>query len=79
MGIRMNKNFTSLVLEAMGYDKLPFLEKDCKNHMEKVRCLQLGEGDANAMYNYFVKMQSDNSDFFYIMDLNEECRLQNVL
>ncbi|KAL7244291.1 hypothetical protein ACSBR1_016516 [Camellia fascicularis] len=77
-GIRMNKNFTSLVFEARGHDKLSFLEKDCRNHMEKVRHLQLGEGDANAMYNYFVKMQFDNSDFIYVMDLNEEGRLQNV-
>ncbi|KAL7228470.1 hypothetical protein ACSBR2_007229 [Camellia fascicularis] len=60
-GIRMNKNFTSLVLEAGGREKLSYLEKDCRNHIDKVHRLRLEEGDATAMYNYFVKMQGDNS------------------
>ncbi|KAL7260695.1 hypothetical protein ACSBR1_006375 [Camellia fascicularis] len=38
-GIRMNKNFTSLVLEARGHEKLSYLEKDCRNHIDKVRHL----------------------------------------
>ncbi|GMP97910.1 hypothetical protein CsSME_00045996 [Camellia sinensis var. sinensis] len=45
-GIRMNKNFTSLVLEAEGHEKLSYLEKDCRNHMDKVRRLKLEKGDA---------------------------------
>ncbi|XP_028097663.1 protein FAR1-RELATED SEQUENCE 5-like [Camellia sinensis] len=78
VGIRMNKNFTSLVLEAGGREKLSYLEKDCRNHIDKVHRLRLEEGDATAMYNYFVKMQGDNSDFFYVMDLDGNGRLQNV-
>ncbi|KAL7205372.1 hypothetical protein ACSBR2_018337 [Camellia fascicularis] len=74
----MNKNFTSLVLEAGGREKLSYLEKDCRNHIDKVHRLRLEEGDATAMYNYFVKMQGDNSDFFYVMDLDGNGRLQNV-
>ncbi|XP_028065479.1 protein FAR-RED IMPAIRED RESPONSE 1-like [Camellia sinensis] len=77
-GIRMNKNFTSLVLEAGGHEKLSYLEKDCRNHMDKVRRLKLEKGDATAMYDYFVKMQADNSEFFYVLDLDEEGRLLNV-
>ena len=30
------------------------------------------------MQNYFLKMQSDNSNFFSMIDLNEEGRLRNV-
>ncbi|KAL7199240.1 hypothetical protein ACSBR2_021512 [Camellia fascicularis] len=77
-GIRMNKNFTSLVLEAGGHEKLSYLEKDCRNHMDKVRRLKLEKGDATAMYNYFVKMQADNSEFFYVLDLDEDGKLLNV-
>ncbi|KAL7199835.1 hypothetical protein ACSBR2_022025 [Camellia fascicularis] len=76
-GIRMNKNFTSLVVEAGGHEHLSYLEKDCRNHMDKVRHLKLEKGDATAMYNYFVKMQADNSEFFYVLDLDEEGRLLN--
>ncbi|XP_028106764.1 protein FAR-RED IMPAIRED RESPONSE 1-like [Camellia sinensis] len=70
-GIIMNKNFTSLVLEARGHEKLSYLEKDCRNHMDKVRRLKLKKGDSTTMYNYFVKMQVDNSEFFYVLDLEE--------
>ncbi|KAL4594712.1 hypothetical protein ACB092_12G039000 [Castanea dentata] len=77
-GIKMNKNFNSLVVEAGGHENLPFLEKDCRNHMDKVKRLELGEGDAVAMNKYFLKMQADNSNFFYTMDFTEDGRLKNV-
>ena len=59
-----------------GYENLPFVEKDVRNYINKVKGLQLGEGDANAMYNYFSQMQSDNSNFFYLMDIDEEGALR---
>ncbi|KAL6579629.1 hypothetical protein OROMI_007653 [Orobanche minor] len=34
--------------------------------------------NADAMHKYFLKMQSDNSEFFYLMDLDEKGRLRNV-
>ena len=77
-GIKMNKSFNSLVVEAEGHENLPFLEKDCRNHMDKVKRLELGEGDAVAMNKYFLKMQADNSNFFYMMDFTEDGRLKNV-
>ena len=77
-GIKMNKSFNSLVVEAGGHENLPFLEKDCRNHMDKVKRLELGEGDAVAMNKYFLKMQADNSNFFYTMDFTEDGRLKNV-
>ncbi|GFY93101.1 FAR1-related sequence 3 [Actinidia rufa] len=40
--------------------------------------LHLGKGDADAMLEYFMRMQDDNSDFYYVMDLNENNRLRNV-
>ncbi|KAL7262655.1 hypothetical protein ACSBR1_000924 [Camellia fascicularis] len=72
VGIRMNKSFNSLVVQAGGHEKLTYLEKDCRNHMDRVRRIELGEGDATAMHNYFLKMQADNSEFFHMMDLDEE-------
>lgn len=77
-GIRMNKNYNPLVAEAGEDENLPFLEKDCRNHMEEVRRLHLEKGDAKEMHDYFLKMQADNSEFFYMMDLNENGWLRNV-
>ncbi|KAL7237746.1 hypothetical protein ACSBR2_003950 [Camellia fascicularis] len=45
----MNKSFTSLVLEAGGHEKFSYLEKDCRNHMDKVHHLKLEKGDTTAI------------------------------
>ncbi|KAK1581752.1 hypothetical protein Q3G72_008723 [Acer saccharum] len=78
-GMRPNKSYNSFVVKAGGHDNLSFLEKDCRNYLDKIRRLRLREGDANAIQKYFLKMHSDNSNFFYTMDLDEEGRLKNVL
>ncbi|KAH7515771.1 hypothetical protein FEM48_Zijuj10G0061500 [Ziziphus jujuba var. spinosa] len=40
-GIGVAKNFQSFVVEASGHDNVPFLEKDCRNYIDKRRRLQL--------------------------------------
>ncbi|KAL6567829.1 hypothetical protein OROGR_001497 [Orobanche gracilis] len=77
-GIPLNKSFHSLVVEAKGYDNLPFDETDCRNYIAKVRQLRLGVGDAEALRNYFVRMQRRSPNFFYVIDMDDEGRLQNV-
>ncbi|KAK2651534.1 hypothetical protein Ddye_011390 [Dipteronia dyeriana] len=77
--IRLNKKNYSFVVEAGGHDNLPFLEKDCRNYIDKIRRLRLGNGDATAIQNYFLKMQCENSKFSYTIDLDEDGGLKNVL
>ncbi|XP_021829722.1 protein FAR-RED IMPAIRED RESPONSE 1-like [Prunus avium] len=36
------------------------------------------EGDATAIQNYFLNMQSKNTNFFYAIDLDQDGRLRNV-
>ncbi|XP_034218862.1 protein FAR1-RELATED SEQUENCE 4-like [Prunus dulcis] len=61
-----------------GYEKIGFLEKDIRNHLDKERRLALESGDAKAMLELFTRMQEENPNFFYAMDLDEEQRLVNV-
>ncbi|KAI8539742.1 hypothetical protein RHMOL_Rhmol09G0206400 [Rhododendron molle] len=77
-GIKPGKTYNALQIEAGGHDKVPYSKKTCRNHLDKQRRLRLVEGDAEAMHRYFIKMQADNSDFFFSMDLNDESRLRNV-
>ncbi|CAH9129049.1 unnamed protein product, partial [Cuscuta epithymum] len=77
-GIRLHKTFNAAVVEAGGYDQLPFIEKDCRNYIEKVRQLRLGSGDAMALQEFFSKMQAQSPGFFYVLDLDDESRLRNV-
>lgn len=39
----------------------------------------MGIGDAKAIQNYFVRMQKQNSLFYYVMDMDDKSCLQNVL
>ena len=48
-GIKMAQSFKFIVVEAGGYESVPFLEKDARNHVDKARQLRLGEGDAIAI------------------------------
>ncbi|XP_042979904.1 protein FAR1-RELATED SEQUENCE 5-like [Carya illinoinensis] len=77
-GIRINKSFGSLVVGAGGFENLPFLEKDCRNYIDKARHLRLGAGGAGALQDYFLRMQYKNNGFFALMDLDDDGRLRNV-
>ncbi|GER31441.1 FAR1-related protein [Striga asiatica] len=77
-GIPLHKSFNSAVVEAGGYEKMSFIEKDCRNYIAKVRRLRLGEGDAAAIQSYFSKMQANCPGFYFSIDLDEEFRLKNV-
>ncbi|XP_071728062.1 protein FAR-RED IMPAIRED RESPONSE 1-like [Rutidosis leptorrhynchoides] len=77
-GISLAKNFHSLVVEAEGYENLAFGERDCRNYIAKARQLRLGKGDAEALRDYFVRMQKRSTNFFYVIDMDDEGRLKNV-
>ncbi|KAK9282892.1 hypothetical protein L1049_011117 [Liquidambar formosana] len=77
-GTWVNQNLNTIVVESGGYENVPVVEKDSRNCIEKTRRLRLGVGDAEAIRNYFVKMQDKNSGFFYLMDLDEDCNLRNI-
>ena len=42
-GINIAQNFNFIVVEAGGHENVSFLEKDCRNFINKARRLQLGE------------------------------------
>ncbi|XP_039130925.1 protein FAR1-RELATED SEQUENCE 5-like [Dioscorea cayenensis subsp. rotundata] len=77
-GIGLSKNFHSLAVESGGYENLTYTEKDCRNYIAKARQFRLGMGDAKALGNYFSRMQQRNSNFFHLVDMDEEGRLRNV-
>ncbi|KAI9195509.1 hypothetical protein LWI28_015637 [Acer negundo] len=77
-GVQMNKSFGSLVIGTGRFENLPFLEKDCRNYIDKARHLRLGSGGTGALREYFVRMQYKNLGFFALMDLDDDGRLKNV-
>ncbi|XP_052195252.1 protein FAR1-RELATED SEQUENCE 5-like isoform X1 [Diospyros lotus] len=77
-GISLQKSYNSVVVENDGYEHLTFVEKNCKNYIDKVRKLRLGEGDVAAIQAYFSKMQALCPGFYFSVDLDEECQLKSV-
>ncbi|XP_022873511.1 protein FAR1-RELATED SEQUENCE 5-like [Olea europaea var. sylvestris] len=77
-GIPLHKSFNSAMVEAGGYENIMCIEKDCRNFIDKVRQLRLGEGDALAIQAYFTKMQARSPGFFFSIDLDDEALLRNV-
>ena len=55
VGIRIAQNFNSIVVEASGHENVSFLEKDCRNFVDKTRRVQLEEEDAMTLLKYFQK------------------------
>ncbi|XP_042968956.1 protein FAR1-RELATED SEQUENCE 5-like [Carya illinoinensis] len=78
VGIQMNKSFQALVTEAVGFESVPFGEKYCRNYIDKARLLRLGKHGAQALLEYFRRMQYKNGDFFDIMEVDDEDRMRNV-
>ncbi|XP_071739974.1 protein FAR-RED IMPAIRED RESPONSE 1-like [Rutidosis leptorrhynchoides] len=77
-GVRMNKGFNTLVVENKGYENIPFTEKDCRNYIDRVKWLKFGEGDAEAIQGYFMKVQSTDPNFFYALELDDENQLKSL-
>jgi hypothetical protein len=77
-GIRMNKIYNSLVVEVGEYENFTFGEKDCHNYIASSRHLRLGTGGAAALRDYFDRMRKVNDDFYFDMDMDNQCRLKNV-
>ncbi|KAF5445047.1 hypothetical protein F2P56_034130 [Juglans regia] len=77
-GIRMNKNFGALVVDAGGFENLEFQEKDCRNYIDKARHLRLGKGGGETLSNYFKRMRKMNDGFISVIDVDDELRLRNV-
>ena len=78
VGIRLNKNYNSLVVEVDGHDKVIILEKDGRNHVDKMRHLRLPREMYGSFKNIFLKMQGYKSNFFYNMDIDEGGVLENM-
>ena len=63
----MAQSFKSIVVEAGSFKNVPFLERDARNHVDKVRRLRLEEGDAAAFHNILRKCKQKMMDFSSVL------------
>jgi hypothetical protein len=77
-GVRINSSIKSSIVEAGGYENVSYNQKDVSNFLDKERRLKCREGDGQALHDYFVRMQGKNSNFYHVLDLDDELRVRNV-
>ncbi|XP_021753244.1 uncharacterized protein LOC110718667 [Chenopodium quinoa] len=66
--VKVSQLYGCFAREQNGVDKMTFTQKDLTNAVveEEKKRLELTEGDANGMIEYFNKMSAENQFFFFI-------------
>ncbi|XP_057808464.1 protein FAR-RED IMPAIRED RESPONSE 1-like [Salvia miltiorrhiza] len=77
--MRLSKSIRMMEIFAGGPSNLGATVKDCRNYVEERRRLRLGAGDAVSIQKLFKSCQKNDKDFFYLMDVDDDSRLRNVL
>ena len=61
----------------MGVNRISY-KNECRNHLQKERHLIGENGDGEALQKYLVRMQEQDGNFFYAIDLDDFFRVRNV-
>ncbi|XP_025676494.1 protein FAR1-RELATED SEQUENCE 5-like [Arachis hypogaea] len=78
-GIRPNKTFLALSNEAGGPSNLGFSEKDLRNYIiARLRTSNVN-ADFREMMSYFRRMKDINPNYFYAVELDDECKFKSAV
>ncbi|RYR04608.1 hypothetical protein Ahy_B06g084381 [Arachis hypogaea] len=78
-GIRPNKTFLALANESGGPSNLGYSEKNLRNYITaKLRTSNVNV-DVREMMNYFIIIKDINPNFFYAVNLDNECKFQSAV
>ncbi|VFQ62544.1 unnamed protein product [Cuscuta campestris] len=69
--------YAAMARQFAEYKNVVGLKHDSRSQSDKVRNLAMEAGDANTLLEFFIHMQSMNSNFFYAVDVSEDLRLRN--
>ncbi|KAM6565195.1 hypothetical protein CsatB_025193 [Cannabis sativa] len=75
---RTRKMYVEMSRKSGGYQNVGSVRAEMNFQFDKGRYLGLDEGDAQVMLEYFKRIQKENPNFFFAIDLNEEQRLRNL-
>ncbi|KAF3677085.1 hypothetical protein T459_17048 [Capsicum annuum] len=76
-GIRTKKAIRYLQKEAGGIKNTEFIEQDAHNFIQAHKRNIISGGDAQALINHFMHLQSEDSNFFYSFQVDEDGRFCN--
>ncbi|XP_021770673.1 protein FAR1-RELATED SEQUENCE 8-like [Chenopodium quinoa] len=77
--VKVLQMYNCFAREQNGVDQMLFTQKDLENAVAEKQRLELTEGDANGMIEYFNKMSVDNHNFFLLCRFGKDGALQDVV
>ncbi|XP_009804947.1 protein FAR-RED ELONGATED HYPOCOTYL 3 isoform X2 [Nicotiana sylvestris] len=70
--------YAAMARQFAEYKNVVGLKSDSKGPFEKGRNSAMEGGDINVLLEFFIQMQSLNSNFFYAADVGEDQRVKNL-
>lgn len=71
-GISLHKSFNTIVVEAGRCENMTCVEEECRNYIEKVRRLSLGDEGIVAIQSYFTDIQAQCVEFYFRANLGND-------
>ena len=75
--IKATRSYSFLSKELGGANNVGFLRRDCHNFLHTKRKQLIEAGDGQSVINHFKNKQSEDSMFFYLVQVDQENRLEN--
>ncbi|VFQ76104.1 unnamed protein product [Cuscuta campestris] len=75
---RTRKMYVEMSRQTGGNLTLDFMGNSLNSQFNRGHRLELAEGGAQLILEYFMHIQKENPTFFYAVDLNEDQRLRNL-
>ncbi|XP_008784351.2 protein FAR1-RELATED SEQUENCE 6-like [Phoenix dactylifera] len=73
-GVKKREAHVAVVRE----DSLAMVEREWMSSVDEIQWLKLEKEDAEALHQFFRRKQANNSNFFYLIDIDGEGHLKNV-
>ncbi|XP_058757585.1 protein FAR1-RELATED SEQUENCE 5-like [Vicia villosa] len=77
-GIRQKLIFEFLSRQVGGRENVGCTAKDISNHLSSKRMKEMEEGEAYTMLHYFKSKKTENSSFFYEIQLDIDNQITNI-
>lgn len=71
--------YAAMARQFAEYKSAVGLKHDCRSQFEKGRNMAMDAGETSTMLDFFIQMQSLNSNFFYAVDVGEDQCIKNLL
>ncbi|KAJ8562430.1 hypothetical protein K7X08_011721 [Anisodus acutangulus] len=77
--LRPCKSVRLLEVQSDGPENMSCTPKDCRNYIKQQRRLQMLEGDANTLCQFFSDMHMKDNEFYYSVGMDGASRIKSVV